>query len=327
MRLNLHVGHGKTGSSFLQSWWALNRSEMWRVGRLHYPVANSDHRAQSGHFSTGNGALLDQALQVIDQPQDLTRFWSDLMPQTQDFTAKEVLFSAERWARHLPSRLEDLMRVADAGSFAQVKIWLVVRDPLDHALSVYGQMVKRHGFSGSLDDWLEIYDFPHVLLRCLEAFQSIPDRLILRVDHFGFKRNYLEKCLMDWLALPTNLRWQKPSSMVNRSLTWDELLLMRWLNERLGECAFVVGEQLVDRLPKLKSAKLSPSEDSLERFVLRWSPIVDQINLRLPDSSQLCCPGDVVASSPGQQKNSKLICLLPEQLDCLFDGLNIEGSR
>ena len=154
MRLHLHVGHGKTGSSFLQSWWSLNRSAMWRFGRLHYPEVDSDKQAKSGHFSTGNGVLLDQVLQVSDQPQYLSRLCSDLLSQTQGCCPEVVLFSAERWARHLPKRFENLMRVADAVGFDQIRIWLVVRDPLDHAVSVYGQMVKRHGFSGSLDEWL-----------------------------------------------------------------------------------------------------------------------------------------------------------------------------
>ena len=96
MRLYLHVGHGKTGSSFLQSWLVQNRSELWRVGCVHYPVADSDQRARSGGFSMGNGALLDQALKVSDQPQHLTSFWSHLIPKTQDFIHEGVLFSAER---------------------------------------------------------------------------------------------------------------------------------------------------------------------------------------------------------------------------------------
>ena len=63
------------------------------------------------------------------------------------------------------------MRVADSGGFSQMMIWLVVRDPLDHALSVYSQMVKRHGFSGSLDDWLEIYDFLMCYFVALKYFR------------------------------------------------------------------------------------------------------------------------------------------------------------
>ena len=327
MRLHLHVGHGKTGSSYLQSWWALNRSELWRVDRLHYPVADSDQRALSGRFTMGNGFLLDQALKVSHQPQQLSQFWSDVLPKQKDPDPNGVLFSAERWARHLPMQLEDLIRVADVGGFDQLTIWLLVRDPLDHALSVYGQMVKRHGFSGSLQDWLEIYDFPKLLLRFLEVFQSQPDRISFRVDHYGRQRNNLENCLVDWLALPVNLKWQKPSSMVNRSLTQDELMMMRFLNQRLGERASTVGEQLVDRLPNLKPARLHPSNDALKRFEERWSSTVEQINCRLPDSSQLCCSMSTFVSSRDEEQHQKLICLLPEQLECLFDALVREAER
>ena len=327
VKLHLHVGHGKTGSSFLQSWLALNRSELWHARRLHYPVAPSDARALSGRFTMGNGVLLDHALQMSNQPDQLTHFWSDLVPRQPDVLPQGFLFSAERWARHLPRQLEDLLRVADAGGFARMTIWLVVRDPLDHALSVYGQMVKRHGFSGTLHDWLEIYDFPKVLLRCLEVFQSRPDRISLRVDHYGRQSNSLQNCLMDWLELPINFSWKKPSTEVNRSLTKDELLLMRWLNKRLGEKAFVVGEQLVDRLPMLKSARLQPSQEAHKRFVDRWSPIVDQINLRIPNLSQLSCQGGVPVQSIEYEHEEKLISLMPEQLDCLLNGLLQEPVR
>ena len=327
MRLHLHVGHGKTGSSYLQSWWALNRSELWRVDRLYYPVADSDQRALSGRFTMGNGVLLDQALKVSHQPQLLSQFWSDVLPKQQDPDPKGVLFSAERWARHLPMQLEDLIRVADAGGCDQMTIWLLVRDPLDHAVSVYGQMVKRHGFSGSLQDWLEIYDFPRLLLHFLEVFLNQPNRISFRVDHYGHQRNNLENCLLDWLALPVNSKWQKPLSTVNRSLTQDEFLMMRFLNERLGESASVVGELLVDRLPHLKPARLQPSHDALKRFEERWSPTVEQINLYLPDSVQLCCSGSTVISSRDQEQHQKLICLLPEQLECLLDGLEREAAR
>ena len=327
MQLHLHVGHGKTGSSFLQSWWALNRSELWRVACLHYPVGEADQRARAGAFSMGNGVLLDQALQASDRPRWLRRFWADLLRQSPEAAPKGVLFSAERWARHLPMQLEGLLRVADAGALEEIRIWLLVRDPLDHALSVYGQMVKRHGFSGSLHDWLEIYEFPQALLSCLNAFQSRPDRIALQVDHYGRQRHALRQRMLDWLALPADGVWQQPLATVNRSLSADELLLMRWLNQRLGDRAAAVGEQLVDRLPGLAPARLQPSADALDRFVQRWSATVDQINQCLPEHAQLCWPEAAAVASQDPEPQQPLIGLLPEQLDCLLDGLMQEAAR
>ena len=333
MQLHLHVGHGKTGSSFLQSWWALNRPGLWQVARLLYPVGEADQRARAGAFSMGNGLLLDQALQVSDQPRELGRLWADLLQQAPELGGEVpmgVLFSAERWARHLPAQLEALLRVADAGGVEQIQIWLLVRDPLDHAVSVYGQMVKRHGFTGSLDEWLLIYDFPQVLLRCLDAFQSRPDRIQLQMDHYGRQRRNLHQRMLDWLVLPTDAPWQQPAqSTVNRSLSADELLLMRWLNERLGDRAAAVGEQLVDRLPGLQPARLQPSATVCDQFVQRWSATLAQINQRLPESAYVHLPEETAASPDGsdQQPQQQMICLLPEQLDCLFDGLQQEGRR
>jgi hypothetical protein len=321
MQLHLHVGHGKTGSSFLQSWWALNRSELWQLARLLYPVGGADQHARLGAFSMGNGLLLDQALEVGDQPAELRRLWAEVLCQVPGGEApRGVLFSAERWARHLPGQLDALLRVADAGGVEMIRIWLLVRDPLDHALSVYGQMVKRHGFSGSLDDWLQIYEFPRALLNCLDVLQTRSDRIVLQVDHYGRQRRSLHQRMLDWLALPGDSIWQQPPAKVNRSLSADELLLMRWLNERLGDRAAAVGEQLVDRLPELTPARLHPSADRCARFVQSWSATVDQINQRLPEGAQLCWP-EAVVGSLDRQSQQPLICLLPEQLDCLFDGL------
>ena len=323
MQLHLHVGHGKTGSSFLQSWWALNRSELWRVARLYYPVGAADWRARAGEFSMGNGALLDQALQARDRPRQLRRFWSDLLRPVSrpgGEAPQGVLFSAERWTRLLPQQIEALLRLADAGGVQQIQIWLLVRDPLDHALSVYGQMVKRHGFTGSLEDWLAIYDFPQALLQALKAFQSRPDRIALQVDHYGQQRGQLLERMQAWLQLPDDAPWQLPAqTAVNRSLNADELLLMRWLNRRYGDRAAPVGEALVDRLPNLAPARLQPAAAAAQDFLERWKGVQAQLNSLLPPEAQLqLLRPDAEGQLPPL---TQAINLLPEQLDCLLEGL------
>lgn len=328
MQLHLHVGHGKTGSSFLQSWWALNRPGLWQAAQLLYPAGEADQRAQAGAFSMGNGQLLDQVLPASTRPRELRQWWTELLqqqPEPREGGPQAVLFSAERWARHLPSQPEALLRVADAGGIGKIRIWLLVRDPLDHAASVYGQMVKRHGFTGSLDDWLAIYDFPRVLLTCLDTFQGQPDRFSLEVDHYGRQRHRLLERMQAWLQLPVAAEWQQPAqTMVNRSLSSDELLLMRWLNARLGDQAAAVGEQLVDRLPGLAPARLQASARARDQFAQRWVAVVEEINQRLPASARLQLNADAAADpdppDPAQPPQAA-IRLLPGQLDCLLDGL------
>jgi hypothetical protein len=230
-----------------------------------------------------------------------------------------VLFSAERWTRQLPEQRDALLAMADACGIEQIRIWLLVRDPLDHAYSVYGQMVKRHGFSGDLNDWLGIYDFPEALHRFLETFQDRADRIALQVDHYGCQKGQLLERMQAWLALPGHGTWQQPpQSTVNRSLTADELLLMRWLNGRVGDRAAAVGERLVDRLPELAPAALHASGEARGRFEERWRPLLDRINARLPQQTQLQL---TAAGAEGTAPEQPSIRLLPEQLDCLLDGL------
>jgi len=80
MEMYLHVGHGKTGRSFLQSWWSVNRLALCHAARLLYPVAEGDRRAQAGEFSMGNGTLLDQVLDRKFSAVHGRRWWRLLCP-------------------------------------------------------------------------------------------------------------------------------------------------------------------------------------------------------------------------------------------------------
>ena len=75
----------------------------------------------------------------------------------------------------VPSQWDNLLQLADVINAQAIHMWFLVRDPLDHAISVYGQMVKRHGFTGSLEDWLLIYDFPSVLMEFLTKLNPRKD--------------------------------------------------------------------------------------------------------------------------------------------------------
>jgi hypothetical protein len=325
MQLHLHVGHGKTGSSFLQSWWALNRSALLEEAQLHYPLASDHAKAISSRFSMGNGSALDQALQRCKTPSSKRRWWRRMLASTASGTRSQngVLFSAERWTRHLPAQCSALLDMADACGIEKLNLWLLVRDPLDHAVSVYGQMVKRHGFCGGLDAWLDAYDFPQVLLNFLEVFQAMPERVALHVDHYGRSKHQLLEKMQAWLKLPGEASWQKPAqSAVNRSLTADELNLMRWLNGRFGDHAAPVGELLVDRLPDLLPVRLQVTRTKRDQFLTRWQPCIDRINQRLPPHAQLQLSASDQFNDGVLVPEDFSIRLSREQLDCLLDGLS-----
>ena len=110
---------------------------------------------------------------------------------------------------------------------------------------------------------------------------------------------------------------------VNRSLTLDELALMRWLNDRDPKSAQAVGERLVNQLPDLKAIPPMPTDEAVERFVLRWQPFVLEINELLPERAQLKLEFPTI-STPRFEKTLGMAgeaSLNYEQLDCLLKGV------
>ena len=334
MRLKLHVGHGKTGSSYLQSWLAANAELLNDWHHVYYPThcplqGLTDQRAGDGRFSMGNGFVLNPVLESGVSIQKKRRWWRRLLRQAglKEQDLQSLVFSHEPWAKRLPGNFQQLLELKQDLTWDGIDIWILVRDPLDHAISVYGQMVKRHGFAGSLDEWLLIYDFPSVLLRFVELVLSHSDCVSLKVDHYGRQRQALLEQMQGWLQVPTTSEWQTSvQATVNRSLTVDELNLMRCLNERLGSKASAVGELLVDKMPNLIPASLKISSESHDRFCNRWTSVIDAINKYLPMSSSLGLNGPLdgqkyIAALGEQDQEIHPIRLMPKQLDCLLEGM------
>jgi len=243
-----------------------------------------------------------------------------------------LVFSHEPWARKLPTNFPRLLQLSKVLDASCIDIWLLVRDPLDHAISVYGQMVKRHGFSGSLDEWLNIYDFPKVLMSFLNVIDHSDMNLFLRVDHFDRHRRDLTDCLKQWLSISNEISWEQVSqSVVNRSLTKSELIMMRWLNARDAELALKTGEKLIQRLPLLKGSNVIASPKSVHKFVRKWKPLVEELNYQLPAQAQLNLPNDDEISVNQALKSGSSHCresatLTEDQFNCLLDALGMGES-
>ena len=335
MKLYLHIGHGKTGSSYLQSWLACNAAKIENDSGLIYPQRLSgrdqlaDNRALLGRFSQGNGFVFDRLLQFRNRPRRQRRWLRRNSGSFEDSALRfnGLIFSFEGWARRFVSLLPDLDVLMDCWGLEQVELLLLVRDPLEHACSAYGQMVKRHGYCGSLDDWLGSYRFTQRLLESLEAIAAAAPRLRLTAAHYGRDRNGLLPVLQRWLHLDPSWPWQQPAQLlINRSLTVEELRLMRHLNAQIGDCAARVGEHLVDRLPQESAARLQPSWEAVQSFQKRWQQPVALINQLLPRAAQLTlAPPEWMltrlSSFSNEGELGDVIQLSSAQLACLVDGL------
>ena len=160
----IHIGHGKTGSSFLQSILALN-SELLSASGLFYPSAHNNAWAAGGKITSGNGRLLFENADYESMDAKTTVF------------SGENLFLELRQGEHA-----DLL--ASLQQRYQVTICVYTRDVFDHSFSRWAQNVKRNGVSLDLNRFL--------IANPLGPWQGVRDWLRLSRE-YGFNfvvRNY-----------------------------------------------------------------------------------------------------------------------------------------
>ena len=137
-RLILHVGHPKTGTSALQSSFALSVEALAAQG-IHYSPAGSLDLARDGKITSGNV----NPLRLVETYNRAVRTAAG---------AEAVLLSNEACFIAFEKDPAPLRRLTEQG--VPVEIVLFLRDPLDWAGSSYMQSIKRHGGKRSFSEFL-----------------------------------------------------------------------------------------------------------------------------------------------------------------------------
>ncbi|TFL17112.1 hypothetical protein [Jannaschia formosa] len=267
--LNLHVGHGKTGSSYIQSVLALSQDVLARNGISYPDLLESFTAARQGRITSGNvnvdhGSLVEHVTEA-----------APLMDG-----ADTLLLSNEGMFRYFRKRegLADLAALRKQGF--EVRILCFIRDPLDHVVSVYQQKIKRSGYTGDLKDYLPKYSSPTSVMRLIK----ICDRLDLQLtlSNYSRHREQLLPIFEAWLGLPTGTLETAPYSVVNRSMTTGEMILQRAFNKHLGKrSAALISNPLCNQLPEIQSENPAIRRAELDPFLDRMRKIVSPVNKRL----------------------------------------------
>jgi|688.fasta_scaffold67696_5 hypothetical protein len=321
MRLNVHVGHGKTGSSFLQSWWAINAEVLRHRHGIAYPLVapRSGRREDAGMrgvFSMGNGFILEEVLAEPDPAAWLAQLAAGLP------SGGQLLFSCERFVRSLPGQLLRLEEVAVAAGFSSVRLLLFVRDPLAHAHSLYAEMVKAHGYTGTVEDWLLLYNLHEAIEHFLEV-QALGPTLQLTAFNYSLAPTQLRKQARGWLDIPGDAPFaDPPSALVNRSLDQQELRALLVLNRLLGTEGRGIGRRLVRELPDLPARATVAAPEAQIRFLKRVTAAVARINAFLPPDQALRLQSLPRHDQPGDGS----IRLMPDQLEVIAAELLTLGA-
>jgi len=147
MKLVIHAGRSKTGTSFLQSVLALNEMFLEKNG-LHYPKLRSAiEMAARGLPTAGNAVLLAILLTkggVLPSDVNEKIIMDDLVNCFKENSNKHVILSSELFEQLNLEGLEKLKEIA-AGAGRELLFVQYIRNPVDSLESVYAQSVKRHG--------------------------------------------------------------------------------------------------------------------------------------------------------------------------------------
>lgn len=265
--LYLHVGHGKTGSSYIQSSLALSDDALWQQGIV-YPRHHSHDRARGGAISSGNGGLL------FDQQ------WR---PDTEHL-GRDWLFSDENLFQRLitPNFVDQLEGRMTALKIETLSILLFIRDPVDHAQSAYQQSIKRGGKTWSVEAFFDQYNLPRRVKRFLDRYSEGAE---LTVRNYSRCRQALLPQVESWLGVEKPMI-VPPTPVVNRSLTRAELQFQRALNAQLESGSHFVADALCEELPGIKAESVLPAKDVQEAMLSRLADAIESVNQRLQPQHQ-----------------------------------------
>lgn len=271
-KIILHIGHGKTGSSAIQTVLARNNDILSALGVL-YPDHPSLHEARQGLITSGN---LDKEDWFEGQVMKIARA---------NPTHPTILFSNE----HLFNRFDELFD--GVGPYREVydfEIILFVRDPLELLASSYQQAIKRSGFFGGIGMFA-----PHVdhTIRAAALVERI-ERLGIGFKLFNYSKTRGDsvECFLTHLALWDDIKrhgeWE--TGTVNRSLTRAELRFVRDINRVFGaQYGTLISDALVNQLPDIPADPSPIDGRTAQEVRARDQAAIDNLNYHLPVDQRL----------------------------------------
>jgi len=303
VKLYLHIGTEKTGSSHLQSLAAVNRSTLEQHGTYFPRGGRKEQQMLNGQVSSGNAQNLTNAINA--------RNWEKVKSILQEHVAKAkerkckiVLLSNELMVLALNSTTvwEQFDAVIVSAGFTHTRFLLILRNPVEQALSLYKHRAKG-GTAADIEHWVpKHYYYGNGLLIFLKAAMQLQADLVCR--KYQSKDGCLEEVFFkNWLGLNIQLKgFDKP---VNPSLSFSELLLLKdiykrhpYLIEEFYNRFIYIPRKQKATEPRLEAYYKAIMQQELSQYHRTWQVC----NNCLPESEQLEIPETVQSNTLTTEK-------------------------
>jgi hypothetical protein len=295
----LHIGAGKTGTSYLQAQLALNHEVLYH-NNIYYPTwPRLLKRVEDGKVTSGNIQhlmpwLLPNHPSVISQgkvgegPISNSKKWLNTIIQGAD--GRDILLSGEALQHARAANITQIAHAFENQGY-NMRVIFYVRHAIDHALSDYREHVQRGFRDGynrkelrSVEGWLTHHVVPYrATLRNYSLV--LPDSKII-VRSYDEDKQYLWHRFLSCLGHASLKNIKAASDItINRSLTILETQFLEYAASVLSQKQMLaIGMKLISN-PPLKVRGVEPesfmiSKTTLDIFKANHIDTITEINER-----------------------------------------------
>ena len=304
----LHIGTTKTGTTAIQTALIGARQKLKADG-IHYPVGPRITKQFEGQKEVHGNAI--EIVTRFIRNKDLTPDVEGLEQSLKEFLdgveARCAVFSDEALAGVDADGLTALSNALNPYT-NKVRIIFFLRHIVDHALSQYGEFVRRRrmhlpfkdfvhqfkfSFKNTYDKYCAVFGAENVQLVSFNAVGDVPS--------FFFK-DILET---DVVPQP---------GIRNRSLCLEEMELVRSLTKDYHPNEIMALAKELVKSPPLSSSRLTATQHSADVLAHRFQADLDYLNERLPEGQKLKMMSDTVISETDPQDRDDLVPELAKRL-------------
>lgn len=280
-KLFLHIGHGKTGTSAIQSALAIASEDLAKRG-INYPIQQAlRDRASRLEITSGNWeptsevSLTTQLLEIAKS----------------NYKNSKIILSSESLFWLVPELIQN------KGTWEtniDLHIILAVREIEEMLSSEYQQRVKRHGDAMPLEQFLRARHFvsSHHAKAAevieLIAQSSITNTIINYSEHKRDISQLIFKLIGAEDLYPTS---QMAGAIINRSMSRKELEILITINalyyNRFPWISARISDALIKNQPKLEAQQCKIAKQQLQKVYETNDPYLQTINAFLDSKEQL----------------------------------------
>ena len=280
-KLFLHIGHGKTGTSAIQSALAIASDDLSRQG-ISYPIQQSlRDRASRLEITSGNweptseASLSDQLLGIANNNQN-------------DST---IILSSESLFWLIPDLILDRNKWENC---IDIHIIMAVREIEEMLSSEYQQRVKRHGDAMPLEQFLRARHFVsshHAKAAEVVELMSQSNIKNTVINYSQHKRDISELIFKIIGAEQLYPADQMAGAIINRSLSRKELEILITINalyfSRFPWISTRISDALIKNQPKLEAQQCKIARQQLQKVYETNDAYLQTINAFLAPTEQL----------------------------------------